>query len=98
MNNSTLFTKAHALTKATIQAGDSYHAVFGACLKHILARTKKAENILSELTDKTSRIDRLVIKLSARIERHRAMMVSGRSSIYDTLYDVEGIKHGKLWK
>lgn len=33
MNTSTVFKAAHALTKATIQAGDSYSATFAICLK-----------------------------------------------------------------
>ena len=33
MNTSTIFKKAHALTKATVQAGDSYSATFAICLK-----------------------------------------------------------------
>ena len=35
MNKSTLFKKAHALTKKIIKAGDSYPATFALCLKHI---------------------------------------------------------------
>lgn len=33
MNTSNIFKKAHALTKATIQAGDNYQATFAICLK-----------------------------------------------------------------
>ena len=35
ISNATLFKQAHAMTKATIQAGDDYRATFGACLKAI---------------------------------------------------------------
>lgn len=40
MNTSTIFKKAHALTKATVKAGDSYSATFAACLKVIYAESK----------------------------------------------------------
>lgn len=33
MNTKSIFKTAHALTKATIQAGDSYQATFAICLK-----------------------------------------------------------------
>lgn len=42
MNTSTIFKKAHALTKATIQAGDSYSATFAICLKVVYAESKEA--------------------------------------------------------
>jgi hypothetical protein len=35
MTKSELFTKAHALTRATVQTGDSYAATFGLCLKAV---------------------------------------------------------------
>lgn len=38
MNNSELFSKAHAMTRASIKAGDSYQVTFGACLKAIKAQ------------------------------------------------------------
>ena len=41
MNTSTIFKKAHALTKATIQTGDSYSATFAICLKVIYAESKE---------------------------------------------------------
>ena len=41
MNTSTIFKKAHALTKATIQAGDNYSATFAICLKAIYAGSKE---------------------------------------------------------
>lgn len=37
MTKSQLFIKAHALTKATLQSGDSYQVTFGACLKALNA-------------------------------------------------------------
>lgn len=35
MDNSTLFSLAHVMTKKTIKKGDSYRHVFGECLKYI---------------------------------------------------------------
>lgn len=35
ISNAVLFKQAHAMTRATIQAGDCYRATFGACLKAI---------------------------------------------------------------
>ena len=37
MSNAQLFKQAHAMTRATIQAGDDYRATFGLCLKAIKA-------------------------------------------------------------
>ena len=37
MTKSELFKKAHALTKATVKAGDNYLATFALCLKAIYA-------------------------------------------------------------
>lgn len=45
MNTSTIFKKAHALTKATVKAGDSYSATFAICLKAIYAESKAFEII-----------------------------------------------------
>ena len=38
MNKSELFKQAHALTKATIKAGDSYRVTFGLAIKAILSK------------------------------------------------------------
>ena len=35
ISNAVLFKQAHAMARATIQAGDSYQVTFGACLKAI---------------------------------------------------------------
>lgn len=43
MNNSTLFIKAHKLTKSVIREGDSYQVTFAACLKAV-----KAEEIAAK--------------------------------------------------
>jgi len=40
MNNSAIFKAAHALTKATVQAGDSYAATFAAALRIVIAEGK----------------------------------------------------------
>nr|WP_313974094.1 hypothetical protein [uncultured Psychrobacter sp.] len=45
MNTSTIFKAAHALTKATIQTGDSYSATFAICLKAVYAENKAFEII-----------------------------------------------------
>lgn len=50
MSNSTLFKAAHALTKATIQTGDSYSATFAICLKVVYAESKKSN--IAELVEK----------------------------------------------
>lgn len=41
MNTSNIFKKAHALTKATIQTGDSYSATFAICLKVVYAESNQ---------------------------------------------------------
>lgn len=43
MNNSNIFKAAHALTKATVKAGDSYSATFAICLKFTYAENKKSK-------------------------------------------------------
>lgn len=48
MTKSDLFKKAHALTKATIKAGDNYRASFALCLKAVIADSK-AQNISTAL-------------------------------------------------
>lgn len=40
MNTSNIFKAAHALTKATVKAGDIYSATFAICLKVIYAESK----------------------------------------------------------
>lgn len=44
-SNAKLFKQAHAMTRATIQAGDDYRATFGACLKAIKDEAKQAVNL-----------------------------------------------------
>lgn len=39
-----LFKQAHALTRATIQAGDNYQATFILCLRAIIADAKQASS------------------------------------------------------
>lgn len=41
MTNSQLFKQAHKLAKAIILKGDCYRATFGACIRHIIAKTKE---------------------------------------------------------
>lgn len=41
MTKQEIFTKAHTLTRATIQAGDSYAATFALCLKAVYAESKQ---------------------------------------------------------
>lgn len=45
ISNAVLFKQAHAMTRATIQAGDDYRTTFGACLKAIKDEIKQAANI-----------------------------------------------------
>jgi len=40
MNKSAIFKAAHALTKATVKAGDSYQVTFGAALRIVIAESK----------------------------------------------------------
>ena len=47
MSNSTIFKQAHTMTKQVIQLGDNYQVTFGACLKSIIAESKKAVFIQS---------------------------------------------------
>lgn len=42
MNTSNIFKKAHALTKATLKAGDNYAATFAICLKTVYQMAAKA--------------------------------------------------------
>ena len=47
ISNAALFKQAHAMCRATIQAGDSYQVTFGACLKAIKQdNTKQADKKL----------------------------------------------------
>lgn len=46
MNTSSIFKKAHALTKATIQTGDSYSATFVICLKVVYEMVGNALSVL----------------------------------------------------
>jgi len=69
MNTSTIFKKAHALTKATVRAGDSYSATFAACLKVIYAESKSkisfnfADRRKARCTFKKSKSGRKVIEV-----------------------------------
>ena len=47
MNKSKLFKQAHALTKATVKAGDNYQATFALCLKAVY--TQKETSIVEKL-------------------------------------------------
>ena len=42
MNKSQLFKQTHALTKATVKAGDNYQATFALCLKAVYAQSKES--------------------------------------------------------
>lgn len=45
MTNANLFKQAHALTRATIQAGDDYRATFGLCLQSLMIEKRMAEAV-----------------------------------------------------
>lgn len=45
MNNSVIFSKAHALTKATIKTGDNYAVTFAAALKTVITESKVSAEI-----------------------------------------------------
>lgn len=49
MTNSQIFTKAHALTRTTIQTGDSYSATFALCLKAVYAEARQPKQTLIEI-------------------------------------------------
>lgn len=51
LNKSAIFSKAHALTKATIQAGDNYAVTFAAALKIVIAESKAPASILDLLAE-----------------------------------------------
>lgn len=44
ISNAVLFKQAHAMARATIQAGDDYRTTFGACLKAIKQDNTKQAN------------------------------------------------------
>ena len=58
MTKSQLFTKAHALTRQTVQTGDSYAATFAICLRIVYAENKqnpmaaKLQKILAVIGDR----------------------------------------------
>lgn len=43
MNKSEIFKAAHAMTKATVQAGDSYAVTFAAALRIVIAQSKDSK-------------------------------------------------------
>lgn len=45
ISNAALFKQAHAMTRATIQAGDDYRTTFGACIKAIKDEAKRSASI-----------------------------------------------------
>ena len=45
MNKSAIFKAAHALTKATVKAGDSYQVTFAAALRIIIAESKAPKTL-----------------------------------------------------
>jgi hypothetical protein len=74
MTKSELFRKAHALAKATIQAGDDYRATFGAALKAVRTEAPQMQgtekqiawaldikaNVLSSERHTIARIERMI--------------------------------------
>lgn len=58
MNTSTIFKAAHALTKATVEAGDNYSATFAICLKTVYQMAANAMTVLDyrrlEMVSKTT--------------------------------------------
>ena len=51
MTRTAAFTAAHALTRRTIQSGDSYSATFGLCLRAVLAgyRAETAQQVADRI-------------------------------------------------
>ena len=76
MNTSTIFKAAHALTKATIQTGDSYSATFAICLKVIYAESKNkitfnfADRRKARCTFKKSKSGKSVIEVIVGSDAH----------------------------
>lgn len=52
MNNAAIFKQAHAMTKATIKAGDSYQATFALCLKLVIEQNKAQAIAMDEAREK----------------------------------------------
>ena len=76
MNTSTIFKAAHALTKATVKAGDSYSATFAICLKVIYAESKNkitfnfADRRKARCTFKKSKSGKSVIEVIVGSDAH----------------------------
>lgn len=52
MNNAAIFKAAHALTKTTVKAGDSYQATFAICLKLVIKQNKAQSVAIVEAKEK----------------------------------------------
>lgn len=55
---SNLFKVAHKLTKATIQAGDSYQATFAICLKLVMSIAKNIKTKAAKVVAKRAQVSR----------------------------------------
>lgn len=49
MCKSTVMKQAHAMARATIQAGDNYHVTLGACIRAIHAKPSKMERVVTAI-------------------------------------------------
>lgn len=58
MNKSAIFKAAHALTKATVQAGDSYAVTFAAALRIVIAESKStpAKSLTEQLIEAGAKV------------------------------------------
>lgn len=94
MDTKTLFKQAHALTRATIQAGDDYRATFGLCLRaitndhrsrlasHSLNTVYEAIGYESPLRAKIKRIDWQLVGIFAAMTLGIACYVCGIAAIH----------------
>lgn len=56
MNKSAIFKAAHALTKATVQAGDSYAVTFAAALRIVIAESKAPKTLADRLIEAGAKV------------------------------------------
>lgn len=49
MCKSTVMKQAHAMCRATIQAGDNYHVTLGACIRAIHAKPSKVQRVVTAI-------------------------------------------------
>jgi hypothetical protein len=106
MTKRELFTKAHELTKATIQVGDCYRVTFGAALRlminestvtSVTGKTIKLTNIGTEIIATCGEISFGAVKTAEGFESRFAVSAAGNRRISVTLEGAELAKANKLF-